>query len=260
MTPLAVALLGTVSAAVLVGLRVALAYRARATDLAASRERLAALALDAESREQRRLSELLHDTALQTLAVARQDIEDALRGDPGALERAVAGVEDAIAQVRQVVSDLHPAVAEQLGLGPALHALAVDHARRSGFTVRVEVDRDAAGVDDAVLLLLARELLGNAAAHAGAAQVDLRVSRMGEHVVLRLADDGCGFDDRTRVAALRNGHIGLAASKERVEALGGSFVVSSAPGSGTAVSVTLPVTRERRRVARANGDLGRSAP
>jgi two-component system NarL family sensor kinase len=250
MTGLGMALLAVVAVAAISAGASALAHRRRAALLDASRKRLAALALDAETREQGRLSEVLHDTALQTLAMARQDLEDVLRGDEEARRRAVVGVETAIAQVRQVVSDLHPAVAEQLGLGPALHTLALDHAGRRGFTIRVEADRDAVGVDDAVLLFLARELLANAAAHAGATQVEVRVSRSDEHLVLRVADDGCGFDEQTRADALRNGHIGLAASQERVEALGGSFLVSSNPGAGTAVTVSLPVHRERRRIAR----------
>lgn len=250
MTTLGLVLLGFVAVAAVVTVVNLLAERRHAHALDGSRKRLAALALDAETREQRRLSELLHDTALQTLAAARQDLDEAQQGDSDSLRRAAAGVERALAEVRQVVSDLHPAVAEQLGLGPALRALAMEHARRRGFTITVEATREAAGVDDTILLFLARELLANAAAHAGATQVDVRVSLAAGYVVLEVTDDGCGFDDQARVAALRNGHIGLAAAKERVEALGGSFVVTSAPGAGTAARVTLPVQRERRRVAR----------
>jgi two-component system NarL family sensor kinase len=222
----------------------------RMSALDASRARLAALALDAETREQRRLSETLHDTALQTLTVARQDLEEALAGDAEGLRRAVAGVDTALAEVRGAVSELHPAVTEQLGIGPALHALALQHARRRGFSVRVQAEREAAGVDDAVLLFLARELLANAGAHAGATRVSVRLTRETRDVVLEVSDDGCGFGARERAQALRNGHIGLAACQERVEALGGSFRVVSAPGTGARVRVVLPVARERRRVTR----------
>jgi two-component system NarL family sensor kinase len=247
MTRLAAARLGLAVGTI----AIALVQRDRMRSLEASRKRLAALAVDAGTCEQRRLSEGLHDTVLQTLAAARQDLAEAERGDEQSLRRSTTAVDTAIGQVREVVSDFHPAVAEQLGLGPALHALALRHARRSGFTIRVEAEREAAGIDDAFVLLIARELLANAAAHASATRVEIRVTLAGGDLRLVVTDDGCGFDDQARAAALRNGHIGLAASSERVEALGGRFVVTSSPGTGTTVRVTIPVGRERRRVARA---------
>lgn len=192
--------------------------------------------------------------------MVRQDLAEAARGDAPALRRAASGVESTIGELRGVVSELHPAVAEQLGLGPALNAVALDHARRHGFRLDLEVARDAAGGDDAVLLMLARELLANAGTHGRPSAVRVRLSRVGAQVVLEVEDDGCGFDERMRLDALRRGHIGLAAAKERVEALGGRFDIDTAPGRGTTVRASLPVNRERRRFRRVPAARGDRLP
>ena len=70
----------------------------------------------------------------------------------------------------------------------------------------------------------------------------LEVTREGAAVVLLCADDGRGCDQDRRTAALREGHLGLAACTERVEAIGGVMEVRSAPGQGTVVRVALPPT------------------
>jgi two-component system, NarL family, sensor kinase len=86
-----------------------------------------------------------------------------------------------------------------------------------------------------------RELLTNAAKHAGATRVRVSVRRAADAILLEVADDGAGIAEGRLPDALREGHIGLASSIQRVEAVGGSLTLSRAPGGGTTAAVTLPI-------------------
>jgi two-component system NarL family sensor kinase len=90
------------------------------------------------------------------------------------------------------------------------------------------------------VIALARELLTNAAKHAGASRVRVSVRHDEDAILLEVADDGQGIPEGRLATALREGHIGLASSVQRVEAVGGTLTVSSVEGGGTAVSVSLP--------------------
>jgi two-component system NarL family sensor kinase len=211
--------------------------------LAEQRGRLASHALTAEERERRRLAGLLHDEAVQTLSLARQELTDYRRtGREDAFERARSAIDETMAQLRGEIFELHPYVLDHAGLEAALGAMAERSADRSGAEVAVLVDPAAAGVHDELVVVLARELIANAAKHSGAAHVRVAVARDSEQVELQVRDDGCGFDPATRrAAALADGHIGLASSEERARSAGGELVIASRPGAGTVVRVTLPL-------------------
>lgn len=86
-----------------------------------------------------------------------------------------------------------------------------------------------------------RELLVNAARHAETDEVSLMLQRRGDCLTLSVSDDGRGMSEPERANAQRRGHIGLASLRERVDALGGSLEIISAPGQGTHVGVRLPL-------------------
>lgn len=218
--------------------------------LAASRGRVAAQAVHSETHERRRLAQLLHDDALQNLLAVRQELDEIEEGDRSGLQRARQAMEPAVALLREAVFSLYPPVLEHMGLEAALEAYADQQALAGGYRARVSVAPDATRIDDQLILGLGQELLRNAATHAGAREVDVRVVLENGSIVLDVEDDGRGFDEGRRAAALREGRVGLASSAERVEALGGTFEVATSPGRGTRVHVTVPVRRERRRVAR----------
>jgi two-component system NarL family sensor kinase len=136
--------------------------------------------------------------------------------------------------------DLHPVAFEVAGLESALGAVVDQQARQGSFACELSIDPAAGGVRDNLVIALARELLTNAAKHADASRVRVTVRRTADAILLEVADDGSGIPDGRLAAALREGHIGLASSIQRVEAVGGTFTVSPAPGGGTAVAVTLP--------------------
>jgi two-component system NarL family sensor kinase len=128
------------------------------------------------------------------------------------------------------------------GLDSALGAVAAQQGRLGGFDASVEIDPAARGVRDELVVSLARELLVNVAKHAAAARADVSVRCGGDGALhLEVADDGRGMLPDRLDAAVREGHIGLASSRQRVEAAGGSLEVATAEGAGTRVTAILPV-------------------
>jgi two-component system NarL family sensor kinase len=221
------------------------AAQAAIGEISAARGRLVAQAIDAEDRARRRISEALHDGALQDLLAARNELF-ALAGrggDDDALAAAQERLTGIVVRLRDVMSALHPTMLQYGGLEAALLAV-VEQERGAGeFEAHVVVDPAAAGARDELLLSLARELLANASRHAAASRVDVGVHLQGEEIVLRVADDGAGYA-RGRIAqALAAGAIGLASCRERVEAVGGRLEVHSAPGAGTHATARIPRRR-----------------
>ena len=209
--------------------------------LAEERGRLAAHALTAEQRERRRLAEHLHDESVQTLALAQQELGDYHRtGDDASFERARAAIRETMRQLRGEIFELHPYVLDHAGLPAALRAIAERCAQRMNARLTVAVDPAASSPHDELVVVLARELLSNAARHSGASHVVLTVAADPERIELEVRDDGTGFDPDRRASALEQGHIGLASSERRVQAIGGELVVESERGRGTTVRVTLP--------------------
>jgi two-component system NarL family sensor kinase len=206
--------------------------------LADSRGRLVAQALDAEDMARRRLAEALHDEALQNVLAARQELG---AGEHARLDLVAEGLDATMTQLRAAVFDLHPHLLEHAGLGPALKAVADRAAGRAGFTVQVDLDATASGSHDQLLFSIGRELIANVAAHAAAGTLWLGLHRRGAQIELTIADDGRGIDLERAALAPQEGHIGLASSAERAEAVGGSFEVGPGPGGrGTLARVRVP--------------------
>jgi two-component system NarL family sensor kinase len=212
----------------------------RLAALAEARRLLVRQALDAEARERRRLAEALHDEAIQNVLVARQEVGDAAREVPGALDRAREALDRTSAQLREEVFAMHPLGRERAGLAAALRSHADVAAARGGFAADVAVEDGVAGAHDELLLATARELLTNAAKHARATTVAVHVAAAPGAVRLTVADDGVGLAPERLEHALAEGHIGLAAATERVRALGGEVEIESAPAGGTIIALTLP--------------------
>lgn len=214
--------------------------RRRLAGLEHERRRLLHASLAVADEERRRLSERLHDGPLQELMIAGQDLDQVLEGDHEALAAGRLALATGLAQLRETVADLHPPALEHGGLRPALMAVLDRARRRAGFAATTEVAPDADGVRDEFVLALVRELVTNVSKHAQAERVTVRVSRTGDQLELEVTDDGVGISPARLAAAVTEGHIGLAAARERVEADGGRLRVASAPGAGTRVLVTLP--------------------
>ena len=224
-----------------------LRHEAEIAALATLRGRLVAENLEAEERVRQRISEQLHDGALQDLLAARQDLVEASSAtEPGAraemLDYARGGVERAVKLLREAVHALHPVVLQHGGLEAAMQAAADQAARQGSFRAEVTVDPAAAGLHDELVLSLARELLANAAKHAEADLVQVTVGRQDGVVLLEVTDDGRGLDEAAVESAPMRGHIGLASLTQRVEAVGGTLELrAAATGRGTTVLARLPI-------------------
>ncbi|MEE6170133.1 MULTISPECIES: sensor histidine kinase [unclassified Mycolicibacterium] len=217
---------------------------AKVAELTTSRSLLLADVMTAEERERGRIAETLHDGALQTLLVAKQDLRGALRGtDPSGVERASELVAEVSEQLRQVTRELHPAVLHEAGLGPAVRALAQAFTERSGVPVDLVIDYPFGHPDDAMLYGVARELLNNVARHAKAGRVVLELRDEGAEILLCVRDDGVGFDPRVLSRRLAEGHIGLASHRTRIESVGGRIDFRSLT-PGTEVRVQIPARYE----------------
>jgi two-component system NarL family sensor kinase len=222
----------------------ALALRRRSANtehLAHGRQRLVTQAIESVERERTRLAGALHDSPVQNLIAARHDLRRAERtGDPDSFERLRRAIDVTITQLREEIFNLHPHVLDHVGLSAALEQVARRHAHNSDARVTVAIQFDGEPAHRQVLFALGRELLDNAAKHSGASEIVLRLERHTDGVTLEVQDDGCGIAEGRMRRALLDGHIGLAAVRERVAVLGGTVSIATAQGAGTRVRVTLP--------------------
>lgn len=199
----------------------------------------------AEQAERRRISALLHDHVQQILFGA-QILLEGVRVVPEAtplrdrIARAIEVVGEGIEATRRLALDLTPPVLDGEDYALALRWLA-DHV---GGTYGLAVDVEAAGtvvVADrelrVLLTELVRELLFNVVKHADAGHAWVRLSRAREDVVVEVSDEGRGFDPAA-VSSQRG--FGLYSVRRRLELLGGRFEITSAPGGGTHVTLSVP--------------------
>jgi two-component system NarL family sensor kinase len=227
-------------------------------ELGADRAVLLGEALDAEERERARIGERLHDDTLQSLLAAQQDVREARAGYLQSLEYADEALTEAVRALRETVLGLHPTSLADRGLGVALQVELDRAARRTRLDVDLHVDPEALGAHDPLVYTAARELITNAVKHASAGRLDVHLERTADSLVLTVADDGTGMAADRPEEALAGGHVGLASTRQRIHAAGGRLDVTSAPGEGTTVRVTLPArVAERAAVAEHEDDPAR---
>lgn len=216
--------------------------RDRALALASARQQLIDATQREAERERQRLAYRLHDDPIQSLQAAQLQHGRLERGNHLALPMAREAVSGALVQLRAIAGDLRPADIERVGLTEALHETArrLVSDRGPDAQIRLSIAVESEGANDELLFALSRELLTNAISHSGAQHVDLNLSDQADQVVLKVEDDGRGFPPDRPQQARREGHIGLASCRERVEAHGGSLELASRPGQGTTATIVLP--------------------
>jgi two-component system, NarL family, sensor kinase len=205
----------------------------------ASCRQLVAQVMEAEDAARRRIAQLIHDDALQSLLAANQELHEAAPGR-AQVTRAHEVVSASIERLREALVALHPVTLEEGGFELALGAVTRQAERQGGFEVDVDIDRAAIGDQDELLLAVARELITNAVRHSGASRVSVRLTRVDGGVELEVADDGRGIQPGRREQALADGHIGLASVTQRLGAAGGALEITDAPEGGTVALARLP--------------------
>lgn len=206
--------------------------------------------LEAAEAERKHWARELHDETLQALgsmkvlASAARRSGDSQRIDQ-ALEQLVEGLDSQIESVHTIISELRPAALDDLGLRPAIEALAERHAEFYGAEVDCHLglpdplepaERLAPEVETTVYRLV-QEALSNIGKHAQATRVEIDVAAAGGTVRIEVGDDGRGFD----VSHPSSG-FGLTGMHERVALAGGSLQIESGTG-GTRIKGVLPTQR-----------------
>jgi two-component system NarL family sensor kinase len=210
--------------------------------LSALREELLAQTMTASEVLQRRISESIHDGALQDVLAARQELVELETAAPGdeRVGRALVGLQSASERLRQATFELHPAVLEQVGLGAAVQQLAAYTTKRSGIKITTDIDYPVRSEIDPIVFGVVRELLSNVVHHSRATSASVTLGLTDGVCVVDVADDGVGIAGDTMARRLGEGHIGLASHRARVDAAGGRFVFLDTP-AGTHVCVELPL-------------------
>lgn len=209
--------------------------------------------VSAHEEERARVSRELHDEAGQSLTALRIHLE-LLQGNLGGdgarqVREAVGIVEATMDRIRFLAADLRPPALDTLGLDGALEGYCRAFERRTRMPVRY-VGGEVPDLPDAVRLSLYRflqEALTNAVKHAGASEVRVRLAGHGGTARLSVEDDGRGFDPSSLPAADDRPHIGLAGMRERLELLGGTLDIDSAPGRGARLEAAVAAPGRRRR-------------
>lgn len=197
--------------------------------------------------ERSRLAHELHDAVSQKLFSLRLTAQAAaalVDRDPsrakGELQQVAVLAAEAADELRAAVVELRPAALDEDGLVATLrtHTQVLDRAHSA------EVTFDSCGVralpaaQEEAMLRVAQEALHNALRHSGAARVDVTLTRRGAGAVLRVSDDGSGFDPSGVRRAGR--HLGLVSMRDRAGGVGGRLTVESEPGKGTTIEMEVP--------------------
>ena len=201
-----------------------------------------------EEAEKRRLARELHDQVGQALTalgmnlnfVRGQLAEDAQGTLAARIEDAIEMVTETTEKIRDVMSELRPAVLDDYGLLAALRWYCERFTVRTGVTVEVLGEEDMARLPletETGLFRIAQEALTNVAKHARANRAEVRIEETQDGVRLTVSDDGVGFDSAEESGAVERPDWGLMSMAERALAVSGTVHVDSKPGEGTRVVI-----------------------
>lgn len=197
--------------------------------------------------ESRRIAHALHDEAGQLLAAVDIALDEFAHEVPPTAQphlQEVKGLLDQIeAQLRHLSHELRPTILDDLGLVPALEFLAEGVSARTGLSVTVDgptTGRLPLAIETA-LYRTVQEALTNVTKHAQAKSVSVQVKRENRRLRCTIHDDGIGFDVSAVLARRGERGLGLIGIRERLDALGGRLQITSAPGQGTELAITIPL-------------------
>jgi signal transduction histidine kinase len=209
--------------------------------------RLAAQVISAQDEERARVARELHDSTAQMLAALMLQLGVAAKESTSpALDDRIAMLRDmaaeALEEVRTLSHTIHPRVLDDLGLAAALEWISRQTREQESLDVEVFAEDGPAipKLPASVLYRVAQESLRNAVRHARARRVELWLRRGPGTATLEVVDDGRGFD--VRRAEERRPGMGLFSMRERVGLVNGTLALVSAPGRGTRVVATVPLT------------------
>jgi PAS domain S-box-containing protein len=225
------------------------------TELKHSEQRIALLSqqlINSQESERQMISRELHDSIAQDLSAVKMACKQLVTGPfalPAAAEQKVSGIFDMLDRplraVRDLSYDLRPPGLDEMGLVQALSMHCDDFSEKTG----ISVDFGSTGVtrlrlDDQTsinLYRLVQEALNNVRKHAEAGHVRVKLVGGFPQIILRIEDNGRGFDVEDRLRKMDAGkRMGLRSMEERVNLLGGEWNLHSKPGKGTKIHIKVP--------------------
>lgn len=203
--------------------------------------------------ERRRIALDLHDGLGQSLSLIKLSIENSARllaegathAAGESLQDLIARVTEALVEVRRVSTELRPSILDDLGILPTLSWFFREFEAVCGGIV-VEKTFNVSGRDVPVPLHITvyrilQEATHNIVKHAAADRVRVRLDCLDDALLLRIEDNGRGFDpDGIKLVEGQTRGLGLLSMKERAELSGGTYQLRSAPGQGTCITVSWP--------------------
>ena len=204
-----------------------------------------------QEEERKRLARELHDDTIQSLIALGHQVErtqKSLARDPALVSQRLEEMRGMVAatqqELRRFSQALRPLYLEDLGLLPTLEALVDDLNRAGQLHATLQVEGDSRRLPSELELAayrISQEAVQNVIRHAGARELALTVSFTPGALVLRIADNGIGFEPPANPAELAHaGHFGLMGIRERALLFGGKLEIDGKPGSGTTLTVCLP--------------------
>lgn len=197
--------------------------------------------------ERTRIARELHDEMGATLAAMKMRIawlasklpaeREELAEEVGHISELLA---DGIQTVRQIVSKLRPSPLEDVGLATAIEDYTRKFQQHTGIKCLLTLPAQQLALEQeqaATLFRILQESLSNVAKHAQASQADIILTKRGKSLLLVVEDNGIGFEEMCKEQT-----FGLLGIRERALMLGGKARIGSAPGKGTRVSVSMPVS------------------
>ncbi|MDO8567632.1 MAG: response regulator [Dehalococcoidales bacterium] len=203
--------------------------------------------IDIQEEERRDIARELHDQTGQSLTMVKLLLARVLKSPPDKapeiINEAAQQVSEVINQVRNLSLALRPSMLDDLGLVPALTWLLERVGTQSGLSVGFDHDelqsQDVSSRVNTTAYRIVQEALTNIVRHSGASRAKVCLHTQGDVMSLNIEDDGRGFDMHLLAIGTSNGLSGM---RERTRLLGGTFTIESTPGTGTHITVKLPIS------------------
>jgi signal transduction histidine kinase/ABC-type uncharacterized transport system substrate-binding protein len=231
------------------------ALRREAEERAKHRQmELSGMLINAQEKERSRLASEIHDDFSQRLALIALELETAEETIGTSPDEAAQKVHNVLNSASELGADLHTlshrlhsSTLERLGLVPGVTALCSEFAAQQGIEVDLLTDGlpDSVNTDVALCLFrIIQEGLRNLKKHSGASKAQVRLSRVDDKLLVKVHDEGVGFD--VRDLEEKDG-LGIRSMEERADLLGGRFEIHSKPGKGTTIEAWVPVRPKPER-------------
>jgi signal transduction histidine kinase len=219
-------------------------------ELRATRERLLQLEIDIRAQ----IGRELHDGPIQQVAAAGLHVNylrRILERAPGMTPQAIEELDDQLAKamhsLRTVLLELRPVGLKEHGLAWMTEQYALKFPPWEGLRFAFEIEPDLPRMPvehETALFIIVQEAIMNVRKHAKASVVTITMRVVDHTFRVVVSDDGTGFDmEAQQERQIERGSVGLLSMRERAERMGGTVEVLSTPGSGTAVTITVPLAK-----------------